>query len=62
MLALGFQGIVIYQDRDPDPAYVFPLTPLAFSEENTGEMALLWRQYFRGGIYGRLGDERSCGA
>ena len=35
-LALAFQDIVIYQDRDPDPAYVLPLVPLTFAEANSG--------------------------
>ena len=26
-LALAFQDIVIYQDRDPDPSICFPLSP-----------------------------------
>ena len=35
-LALAYQDIVIYQDRDPDPAYLLPLVPLTFSEANSG--------------------------
>lgn len=35
-LAVAFQNMVIYQDRDPDWKYVVPLAPLAFSEDNLG--------------------------
>jgi hypothetical protein len=35
-LALAFEDIVIYQDRDPDPTYLLPLVPLTFSEANGG--------------------------
>lgn len=35
-LALAYQDIVIYQDRDPDPAYLLPLVPLTFTEANSG--------------------------
>jgi hypothetical protein len=35
-LEAGFQDIVIYQDRDPDPVYILPLAPLTFSEANNG--------------------------
>jgi hypothetical protein len=35
-LALAYEDIVIYQDRDPDPAYLLPFVPLTFSEANSG--------------------------
>lgn len=35
-LAIGYQDIVIYQDRDPDPMYLLPFVPLTFSEANGG--------------------------
>ncbi|MEO6095967.1 MAG: capsule assembly Wzi family protein [Fibrobacteria bacterium] len=35
-LEIGFQDIVIYQDRDPDWAYLLPLVPLSFAEANNG--------------------------
>lgn len=35
-LALSYQDMVIYQDRDPDPAYLLPFVPLTFSEANNG--------------------------
>ncbi|MBF0431209.1 MAG: hypothetical protein HQK83_08030 [Fibrobacteria bacterium] len=35
-LSLAFQDVVIYQERDIDWKYILPLTPFAFSEDNTG--------------------------
>ena len=35
-LSLGFQDIVIYQDRDPDWRYALPLVPLTFTESDMG--------------------------
>lgn len=35
-LALAYQDIVIYEGRDPDPAYLLPFVPLTFSEANSG--------------------------
>jgi hypothetical protein len=35
-LSLGYEDMVIYQDRDPDPAYLLPFVPLTFSEANSG--------------------------
>jgi hypothetical protein len=35
-LQLAYEDIVIYQDRDPDPAYLLPFVPLTFSEANGG--------------------------
>jgi hypothetical protein len=32
----GYEDLVIYQDRDPDPAYLLPFVPLTFSEANSG--------------------------
>ncbi len=35
-LQLAYEDLVIYQDRDPDPAYLLPFVPLTFSEANSG--------------------------
>ncbi len=35
-LSIAFQDAVIYQQRDLDPAYLIPLVPLAFAEDNAG--------------------------
>jgi hypothetical protein len=35
-LSVGFQDIVIYQDKDPDPRYLLPLAPLTFTESDNG--------------------------
>lgn len=35
-LQLAYEDLVIYQDRDPDPAYILPFVPLTFAEANSG--------------------------
>lgn len=35
-LQLAYEDLVIYQDRDPDPAYLLPFVPLTFAEANSG--------------------------
>ncbi len=60
-LSVGFNDMVIYQDRDPDMRYVLPLAPLSFSEINNGGLDnsammldFLWASPWNISLWGEL--------